>query len=43
MLSLGPRGCHKNGDIVQSSHDIRIKEMLKTATTIGALSYLVTQ
>ena len=35
--------CHKNRDIVQSSHCTRIKEMLKTATTIGALSYLVTR
>jgi len=43
MLSLRLQGCHKNGDIVQTSHYIRIKEMLKTVITIGALSYLVTQ
>ena len=43
MLSLRPQRCHKNRDIVQSSHCTRIKEMLKTTITIGALSYLVTQ
>jgi len=38
---LRPQRCHKNGDIVQSSHCIRIKEMLRTTITIGTLSYLV--
>ena len=36
------RRCHKNGDIVHLSHCTKIKEMLKTVTIIGVLSYLVT-
>jgi len=43
MLSLRLQHCHKNGDIVQSFHFKRIKGMLKTTTTVGALNYLVTQ
>ena len=34
---------HRNGDIIQSSHCTRIKDMPKTAIIIGALSYLATQ